>query len=100
MIAAGEQKVMGKIMNCLYCHREAKAKGLCATHYQRQRLGRPVAGSMRASPGTATQITVRCAEELKTRIQLDANRLEISPGEWWRRAAVEKLERSTKEGTE
>ncbi len=42
-------------------------------------------------PGTATQVTIRLDQDLKTRALEDAKRMGITPGEWWRRAAVNAL---------
>ena len=71
---------------CSYagCDREARAKGLCETHYAQDRRGGPLTPIRDTEP--MVQVSFRCPARLKEAVEKEAKRRKISTTELWREA--------------
>lgn len=80
---------------CRICPNAAVAKGLCATHYKAAREGR-LDRPTRVSPGKADSVIVcvNVSRDFRDATKKAAKVAHVSPSEWWRMAAREKLERT------
>jgi hypothetical protein len=76
------------------CDRPHFSAGLCSGHYmQRQRDPDKPLRPLRTARGEGTQLTISMPASLREAAKGDAERRNETEGEWWRNAALERLDR-------